>query len=78
MFIEYFLVYKVSEAVQKHWNSVIFRITTKQSLCDNMMFIYNVTEVKNCVSLRERLLDVTFAENDAAAYAIESLLVPHR
>ena len=31
------------------------------------MFICKITEVKICVSLRENL-DVTFAENDAAAY----------
>ena len=31
------------------------------------MFIYKITEVKICVSLREHH-DVTFAENDAAAY----------
>ena len=33
----------------------------------NMMFIYKITEVKLCVLLREHH-DVTFAENDAAAY----------
>ena len=32
-----------------------------------MMFIYKITELKNCVSLHEHL-DVTFAENDAAVY----------
>ena len=32
-----------------------------------MIFIYNITEVNICVSLREHH-DVTFAENDAAAY----------
>ena len=32
-----------------------------------MMFIYKITEVNICVPLREHH-DVTFAENDAAAY----------
>ena len=33
----------------------------------NMMFICKITEIKFCVSLREHH-DVTFTENDAAAY----------
>ena len=40
-----------------------------------MMFIYKIIEVTNCVSLRE-YFDVTFAENDAAAYT--PCLGPHR
>ena len=34
-----------------------------------MMFICKITEVKTCVSLREHH-DVTFAENDVAAYML--------
>ena len=40
-----------------------------------MMFIYKITEVKICVSLRKHH-DVTLAENDLAAYA--PCLGPHR
>ena len=39
------------------------------------MFIYKITEVKNCVSLREHP-DVTFAENGSATYM--PCLGPHR
>ena len=34
-----------------------------------MMFIYKITEVENVMALREHL-DVTFAENNAAAYTL--------
>ena len=40
-----------------------------------MMFIYKIMEVKICVLLCEHH-DVTFAENDAAAYM--QCLGPHR
>ena len=39
------------------------------------MFIYKISEVKICVSLRKHH-DVTFAENDPAAYT--QCLGPHR
>ena len=41
----------------------------------NMILMYKITEVKMCVSLREHH-DVTFTENDAAAYT--PCLWPHR
>ena len=42
-----------------------------------MMFICNLTKVKICVALREHH-DVTFAENDAAAYTPCLHVGPHR
>ena len=41
----------------------------------NILFIYKITEVKICMSLWEHH-DVTFAENDTAAYML--YLGPHR
>ena len=54
------------------------RITTKPSLCDNMMFIYKITGVKICGSLCEHH-HVSFVENDTAAHTwYRPCLGPHR
>ena len=50
-------------------------VTVLDSHCAiNMMLIYKIMEVRICVSLHEHH-DVTFAENDAAAYTL--CLWPH-
>ena len=65
-----FLVYNVSDRVQKHRNRVKFQNLPPDSHCAiNMLLKYKITEVKICVSLCEHH-DVTFAKNDAAAESL--------
>ena len=57
------------------WRRKISELLPNSRSAIYMMFIYNITELKICVSLRKHP-DVTIAENDDAAYT--PCLVTHK